>query len=103
MVIKTMANEQWLIDAKQLFDWLWETVDDYEWGTRKYTADDICSMLEDAPKIDAVEVVHGRWERVIPTKSAAKWSIKVSCSVCHRQGYTHHKFCPNCGAKMDLE
>ena len=46
-------------------------------------------------------VVHGRWERVIPTKSAAKWSTKVSCSVCHKQGYTHHNYCHNCGAKMD--
>jgi uncharacterized paraquat-inducible protein A len=42
----------------------------------------------------------GRWERVIPTKSAAKWSTKVSCSVCHRQGYTHHRYCPHCGADM---
>ena len=57
--------------------------------------------IDNIPGVDAVEVVHGRWERVIPTKSAAKWSIKVSCSVCHKQGYTHHKYCPNCGAKMD--
>ena len=60
------------------------------------------SDIENAPTVDAVLVVHGRWERVIPTKSAAKWSIKVSCSACHRQGYTHYSYCPNCGAKMDL-
>ena len=59
--------------------------------------------IDSIKPVDAVEVVHGKWERVIPTKSAAKWSIKMSCSVCHRQGYTHHKYCPNCGAKMDLE
>lgn len=69
----------------------------YPDGKEAVDVDDI----EDAPTVDAVEVVHGRWERVIPSKSAAKWSTKVSCSICHRQGYTYHKYCPNCGAKMD--
>ena len=50
-----------------------------------------------------VPVRHGRWDRVIPSKSAAKWSSKVSCSVCHNAGYNHFKYCPNCGAKMDGE
>ena len=55
-----------------------------------------------APTIDHEELrLKGRWERVIPTKSAAKWSTKVSCSNCHKQGYTHHNYCPNCGAKME--
>ena len=45
-------------------------------------------------------VRHGCWERVIPSKSAAKWSTKVSCSNCHNAGYTRYKYCPNCGAKM---
>ena len=57
--------------------------------------------VSDAPAADVAPVVHGRWERVIPSKSAAKWSTKVSCSNCHSAGYAHHKYCPNCGAKMD--
>ena len=48
-----------------------------------------------------MEVRHGRWERVIPTKSAAKWSTKVSCSNCHSVGYMRYNYCPNCGASMD--
>lgn len=60
----------------------------------------LCIALANAPAVDAVEVVHGRWEKVIPTKSAAKWCTKVSCSICHRQGYDHHNYCPNCGADM---
>ena len=43
----------------------------------------------------------GKWEKVIPTKSAAKWSRKVSCSICHREGYDYHRYCPNCGARME--
>ena len=42
----------------------------------------------------------GEWERVIPTKSAAKWSNKVACPVCHRGAYVRYNFCPNCGADM---
>lgn len=58
------------------------------------------SMIENAPAVDAEPVVHAHWERVIPTKSAAKWSTKVSCSNCHREGYTRYPRCPNCGAYM---
>lgn len=50
--------------------------------------------------LEAEPVVHAHWERVIPTKSAAKWSTKVSCSNCHREGYTRYPRCPNCGAYM---
>lgn len=59
------------------------------------------SDLRGMPAADVAPVRHGRWERVISSKSAAKWSAKVSCSNCHSAGYAHHKYCPNCGAKMD--
>lgn len=42
----------------------------------------------------------GEWQRVVPTKSAAKWSNKVACPVCHSAGHIRHNFCPNCGADM---
>ena len=64
-----------------------------------------CEKFETAifkiPAADVAPVRHGCWERVIPSKSAAKWSTRVSCSNCHSAGYAHHKCCPNCGAKMD--
>lgn len=74
-----------------------------------YQSEELCpseyAKLEDAlnsiPAADVVSVRHGRWERVIPSKSAAKWSNKVSCSVCHSTGYKRFNYCPNCGAKMD--
>lgn len=62
----------------------------------------ILHILNKIPAADVVEVRHGRWEKVIPTKSAAKWSTKVSCSQCHGQGYERYNYCPNCGAIMDL-
>ena len=66
--------------------------------------DDFKRAIKKMPKgviVDVAPVRHGRWERVIPSKSASKWSTKVSCSNCHSAGYAHHKYCPNCGAKMD--
>lgn len=66
-----------------------------EWGYEGMRED-----LYSLPVVDAVPVRHGRWERVIPSKSAAKWSTKVSCSNCHNAGYTRYKYCPNCGCLM---
>ena len=60
-------------------------------------------ILNQFPASDVAPIRHGRWEQVIPSKSAAKWSNKVSCSVCHSAGYKRFNYCPNCGAKMDLE
>ena len=54
--------------------------------------------LSHYPVIDAVEVMHGRWE---------KFGYDLRCSACGvyqcglYMGMTN--YCPNCGAKMDLE
>ena len=61
----------------------------------------VINILDCAHAADVAPVVHGRWEKVIPSKSAAKWSTAVSCSECHMKGYTRYSYCPNCGAKMD--
>lgn len=64
--------------------------------------------VDDAPAIDAVEVVHGEWIREDETQ--ALLSVMWHCSECkvtlEMNGiYTPigvgYKFCPNCGAKMD--
>lgn len=68
-----------------------------------YTKEDAIQCVKAIPAADVAEVWHGRWERVIPTKSAAKWSTKVSCSNCHSVGYMRYNYCPNCGALMDKE
>ena len=62
---------------------------------------DWMAFIDTEPAADVAEVRHGWWERVIPTKSAAKWSTKVSCSNCHSVGYMRYNYCPNCGASMD--
>ena len=64
--------------------------------------------IEAAPTVDAVEVVHGRWEEMHYEGGILDGTNFDRCSVC---GYervfddpalkTVFKYCPNCGAKMD--
>lgn len=69
-----------------------------------------CYMVEmilEAPSADVAPVRHGRWV-VKPTGRYGQW--QAWCSECNERcgcGGTiesqHKRFCPNCGARMDLE
>lgn len=55
------------------------------------------------PRVDAKEVVHGRWisyldgEHIMP-------DVYFKCNRCGSRGHRlRWHYCPNCGAKMDLE
>ena len=63
--------------------------------------DDTLDYIDSEPAAYVAPVVHGRWN---PTQSPFMNEC-VDCSIC---GYRtcwgiNHKFCPNCGAKMELE
>jgi rubrerythrin len=91
----------------------WESTQNGGWE-RPYeyvTKQDIDRM----PAVDAVEVVHGRWKDAFGGKYE---NPKYICSVCkNRALYTAvltqlgnwrdeqdlSNYCPNCGARMDLE
>ena len=107
-----MANEKRLIDADALLesiegtDWYTITVDGSatQGATNEevawYKATDIYAAVENAPTVDAVEVVHGRWER--------NKNYDVVCSICKNEPlldefghWDMSHYCPNCGAKMD--
>lgn len=64
--------------------------------------DHFLRMIQSAPVVDAVEVVHGR---LVP--SIAK--VDCTCSVCGTEfdnilskALERWSYCPNCGARMDL-
>lgn len=66
-------------------------------------------IIQNAPTIDAVPVVHGRWEIV---KRKNIWDVETAvheCSVCKRFTVKNvgimrtSNYCPNCGARMDGE
>ena len=100
-----MATEKRLIDAnvvlaKQFTAGLSDASGNYYGHADVVFVDDI----ENAPTVDAVEVVHGEWE---------KQQGIYSCSICGKAcpydvqadiiQYWPCNYCPSCGAKMDGE
>ena len=90
-----MEREIRLIDANERMKWLENNTTQEDWLVNQYNADWIYSMLESAPTVDAVEVVHGRWDK--------NWSGDniVYCDQCYMPQDVPTHYCPSCGAKMD--
>ena len=67
-----------------------------------YKASSIYAVIDNAPAADVAEVVHGRW---VPAFHVGDCCYR--CSECQflRDAYLLDigNYCPNCGAKMDLE
>ncbi len=63
----------------------------------------VTEFVEDELTAADVEPVrHGRW--IVPPPPDAYTYCKVVCSECHKVAGKHKTvYCPNCGAKMDLE
>lgn len=72
----------------------------------------LLGLIEKAPTIDAVPVVHGRWECVYDDSTG---ETDITCSHCKntrtvngcfvstdgKSCYFEDDYCPNCGAMMD--
>ena len=75
--------------------------------------DDVVSLLDDAPTVDAVEVVHAHWEDGYAMHNGKEVYKSIDCSNCedifkiesHDREYWKARFkvCPFCGAIMDGE
>ena len=53
--------------------------------------------------LDAEPVKHGEW-KYYHFKDINNVYVGVcECTVCKHREYSEHKYCPNCGAKMDKE
>lgn len=72
-------------------------------GPARYAHSEAIDIVTSSPTVDPSK--HGRWESV-------EGSLRVTCSACRIQNSnygsqpTHYRFfsyCPDCGAKMDLE
>ena len=113
-----MANEKRLIDANALMDSFCQACStnkryhrtDAECRSKRDSYGNGCfkmRLIENAPTVDAVEVVHGRW---IDKKIDNFRMWEVRCSECDWVGISNYdaydepydfNYCPNCGAKMD--
>lgn len=84
-----------LIDADEL-EKVWTIASPEPYST---DAAEVLDSIRGAPTVDAVPVVHGRWNDSYD-------GITPYCSVCghsHRLMVRKPNYCPNCGGKMDLE
>ena len=110
-----MAKEKRLIDANALkeklqghHDFFVDGVGGFRYLTPKDKSrvdeiDNCIAEIVNAPTVDAVEVVHGRW--VLRQDDGYEW---YECSSCRAQPLNDNverpvlsDYCPNCGAKMD--
>jgi rubrerythrin len=110
-----MANEKRLIDANVVMHKInaFAASVVYRGNAEMFTGKDTCNIHEytrgyergilDAQKIvcgqdpvDAVEVAHGRWDRV---KFFANATLH-HCSICGHAEIKTYNYCPNCGADM---
>ena len=99
-----MANEKRLIDANALNEKVGKLAERYAAQGRMVVAEDynfIRTVLMTVPTVDAVEVVHARWEMASETMPIYR------CTVCKERNLFKNgdnvlsNYCPNCGATMD--
>ncbi len=63
----------------------------------------VCNMLDESPVEDAAPVVHGYWIEDTERHIFGRKKNDL-CSNCRTYtGIVKFNYCPNCGAKMDLE
>ena len=93
-----MANENRLIRPGDLIATL---RDDPDINGKNFAR--VKRHIENAPTVDAVEVVHGRWEQCFED-----WRKQIEGDKCSACGFEHYgccikyyHYCPNCGAKME--
>lgn len=100
-----------LIDGDKLFDVIDGKVPAPYEDSRE-AKEECLREISEAPTIDAVPVVHGRWDEVdwVEMESGGHELIRtpnaaLRCSNCHncfkKELLWKNSYCPNCGAKMD--
>ena len=95
------------IDADKLYSKVKEETNPYGKPTLDYESGvKVLDMINNQPTADVVEVKHGEWYLLDECANEG-----VYCSVCHKKVYKtdyanqklKSKFCPNCGARMEVE
>ena len=94
-----MANEKRLIDANTLKIHRMHNAGANHPLDVAYRKD-----IDNAPTVDAVEVVHGEWSIIEDDYTGM---VALQCSVCNQEYWFEdeppikiYNYCPNCGAKM---
>ena len=107
-----MANEKRLIDANALEIEIVRTKITSKELKQSFTVRNVVACIQNAPTVDAVEVVHGEWLDGCSVHDGKLVYHSIDCSVCNGVFKDKHrttteywkeqfKICPFCGAKMD--
>lgn len=57
------------------------------------------SLIDEQPTIEAEPVMRGEWEMAIGYDPKRAFM----CDQCHKMAFEPALYCPNCGAKMEVE
>ena len=97
-----MTNEKRLIDANALLNTVSVVTDDITCPL--HIAASIDQVIELAPTVDAVEVVHGYWEKEYDDLDIDRgWKCSHCKGSVYQMTYESYQYCPHCGANMDGE
>lgn len=76
-----------------------DTTDAFEIKAKVAGRNHMRKIINDAPTLDVMPVIHGEWFRVDEYIFGEPWE----CSNCETTNSWRSRYCPNCGAKMDGE
>lgn len=80
----------------------WSIVNPCENCYKQFTSGFITTIATNVPSVEYAPVRHGRWV-MKETMIRSPYAKNAYCSECLEETSYAHKYCPNCGAKMDLE
>ena len=94
--MENVATEEFISRTEALKDFEENNARNPNWTPQR-----VKTLLLRQPAADVAEVVHGRW--IWNEEGEIDWEQFYRCSNCGDKEYWESNFCPNCGAKMDLE
>ena len=84
---------------KEIDDWL-DVVGDVVIGKHLSYYGEFLGCIEDAPTVEAVPVVRGKWIKGIYGWHCSECVESFGPELYYECGYKKPNFCPNCGARM---
>lgn len=103
MAEKEYIEREAAYDMDTLYDWYVSSVSENDnpvWTEEhlEELLNDFYVIPKDTPAADVTPVRHGNWKQARYTEAPL-----YICSECDITAYKPHKYCPECGAKMDGE
>ena len=98
-----MANEKRLIDANEFKRLICKCCNILRSEEPCEPSEcNVMALIDEQPTVDAVEVVHGYWEKEHDDLGIDRgWKCSHCKGSVYEMTYEPYQYCPHCGAKMD--